>query len=176
MHQTDSRFLFHVKHCRCFRHFEAQGATTGARPVGDGACIGGRRVSPGAAASHASHRRAIAGSKQRQIYGDINPQKPDRQRGNKQSNKSNANPTSSTPAPARNHHASSERSSSAAGLNTARTSTPLLVVSSGHEEETAPMAHAGVTNADEGAASSSSVLVLPSPTPSIPVVRLRSKI
>jgi len=78
MQQTDSRFLFHVKHCRCFRHPEAQGATNGARPVGGGAGIGGRRLSPGAAASHASHRRVVSSSKQRQIHGDIDPQKTDR--------------------------------------------------------------------------------------------------
>ena len=97
----------------------------------------------------------------------MNPQKIDRQRGSK----SNANPTPSTPAPDTNPHPSSEHSSSAAGLNTTRT-----IVSHGREEETTPTAHTGVANMDEGATVSSLVLVLPNPTPSIPVARLHSKI
>lgn len=53
-----------------------------------------------------------------------------------------ANPTQIRPHPylplPKNRRASSERSSSTAGLNTACTSTPSLVVSCGREEETTP--------------------------------------
>ena len=107
---------------------------------------------------------SLAASKDKSTATSIHKRQIDSKTASKPANPTQIRPHPYLPLP-ENRRSSSERSSSAAGLNTARTSTPSLVVSCGREEETTPTARAGVANANEGAAASSSVLVLPYPFP-----------